>query len=174
MLNSADTLTVKGIMRFRAIPAEWSHEDYLRYYPRLSERDRERLTVHEAHNILTSAGRNQILTFIGASASNTAPFCQFWAVGTFPITTVNPGDTAVNGEIFRVAQSLVTITGTQIDLNFQIGSTQAVGTLTNAGLFGINATVTSGSGTLMTHALLNNFVKANGQAYAVDYLVNLT
>jgi hypothetical protein len=169
-----EKLCFDGDIRFREIPAEWSAEDYRCYYPAMTERDRQRLTVHEVHNILTSSGRTQILSYIGNGSANSAAFAQYFALGTFPVNSVNPGDTSVQGEIFRVAPSSATITGTQVDIYSQIGTTQAVGTLTNGGLYGINATSASGSGTLMTHALLNNFVKASGQAYSIDYLINLT
>lgn len=168
-----NVLCIEGILRFRTIPPEWTPEQYTRYWCPMSERQRDRYTVHETHNLLTNAGRTLLLTYIGSASGSTTAFAQYFSVGTGSYLNVAPSDTSVSGENFRVAPSSTTISGTQIDIQSQIGSSQAVGTLTNAGLFGNGATSTLGTGTLYTHALINNFVKANGAAYSVDYLINL-
>jgi hypothetical protein len=139
----------------------------------MSPREKERYTVEEFHNILTTQGRTYVLTYMSSSTPTTPAWAQYWAVGTFPLTAVSPGDTSVQTEIFRAAPGTVTITGTQLDLAIFIGGASAVGVLTNAGLYGVAATSTSGTGTLMTHALLNSFNKTNGPAYTVDYLLNV-
>ena len=51
-------------------------------------------------------------------------------------------------------------------------TSQGNGLLTNAGLFGVNATATLNSGTLMTHTLYA-YNKPNGQAVSNDYLIIL-
>ncbi len=180
-------LRVTGIVRFRRIPDDWSEEDYRHWWlpewnndgtkiireARMTPRDKDRWTVHEVKNILTTSGRTEILTYLSSTAANTPAFAQQFALGTGTINQVSPGDSLLQGEIFRAAPNTATITGTQLDLATLIGSTQAVGTLTNAGLFGISATSTTNSGTLMTHTLLNNFSKASGQTYTADYLLNI-
>ncbi len=138
----------------------------------MSERERERYTVHEAHNILTLSGFAQLLTYIGSNAATTLGFSQYFAVGTFPIISVQAGDTSVVGEIFRAVPSSQTITGNQLTLSTFFGPSQGNGLLTNAGLFGVNATATLGSGTLMTHTLYA-YNKPNGQAVSNDYLIIL-
>jgi hypothetical protein len=180
-------LHVEGIIRFRRIPDDWTEEDY-RYWwlpewntdgtkiireARMSRVEKDRYTVHEVHNLLTTNGRTNILTYMASSASNTPAFAQWFAVGIFPLVTVSPGDTALGDELYRIQPSTATITGTQLDLESVLSSSSAVGVLTEAGLFGVNATSTSASGVLQTHALLNSFNKQNGQIFNVDYLLNL-
>lgn len=185
--DNEEYLKVQGIMRFRRIPDDWSEATY-RYWwlpewnedhtkiirpARMRAKEKERYTVEEFHNILTTQGRTYILTYMSSSTPNTPAWAQYFAVGTFPLTAVSPGDTDVQTEIFRAAPNTVTITGTQLDLATLIGGASAVGILTNAGIYGVAATSTTGSGTLMTHALLNSFNKTNGPAYTVDYLLNV-
>ena len=182
-----DTIHFEGIMRFRRLPDAWDEKTY-RYWwlpewnedhtriirpARMGAREKERYTEEEFHNILTTNGRTYILTYMSSSTPTTSAWAQYFAVGTFPLTAVSPGDTSVQTEIFRAAPGTVTITGTQLDLAIFISTSSAVGTLTNAGLYGVAATSSSGTGTLMTHALLNSFVKSNSAAYTVDYLLNV-
>ena len=185
--DDEEYLKVQGVMRFRRLPDAWSEAAY-RYWwlpewndshtriirpARMGAREKERYTVEEFKNILTTQGRTYILTYMSSSTPTTPAWAQYFAVGTFPLTAVSPGDTSVQTEIFRAAPNTITITATQLDLAILLGSAQAVGILTNAGLYGVAATSTSGSGTLVTHALLNSFNKANGPAYTVDYLLNV-
>jgi hypothetical protein len=180
-------LKVTGHIRFRRIPDDWTEEIY-RYWwlpewnsdgtkivreARMSTAEKDRYTIYEANNLLTTNGRTNILTYMGSTAANTPAFAQWFAVGTFPLVTVSPGDTALGSELYRIQPSTATITGTQLDLASVLGSSAAVGTLTEAALFGVNATSTSASGTMQTHALLNSFVKANGVTYTADYLLAL-
>lgn len=181
-------LKVTGTIRFRRIPDDWTEETY-RYWwlpewdnngtkiireARMSRADKDRFTVHEAHNLLTTSGRTNILTYMASSAANTPAFAQWFAVGTFPLVTVSPGDTALGSELYRIQPSTATITGTQLDIESVLGASNANGTLTEAGLFGVNGTSAANSGTLQTHALLANFVKSSPNVYNVDYLLNLT
>lgn len=167
-----DLLRVRGQIFFYALPETWTAKEYTCYWLHMSKRERERYLVHHVHNLLTTSGRTQILTFMGASGTTSA-FAQYIAFGTFPIAAVSPGDTSVQTEIYRAVPASFTVSGTQVDISLTLPSGSANGTLTNAGIYGINATSTSGSGTLMTHALLNNFNKVNGTAYNVDYVLNL-
>src|SRR5579863_3645485 len=123
-------LKVTGIIRFRRIPDDWTEETY-RYWwlprwnsdgtkitrqARMSQKEKDRYTVHEAGNLLTTNGRTAILTYMSSTAANTPAFAQYFAVGTFPLVTVSPGDTALGTELFRAVPGTVTITGTQLDL----------------------------------------------------------
>jgi hypothetical protein len=185
--DDEEYLKVQGIMRFRRIPDDWNEEEYKKWWlpewndnhtqiikpARMSPKEKERYTVEEFKNILTTQGRTYILTYMSSSTPNTPAWAQYFAVGTFPLTAVSPGDTSVQTEIFRAAPNTVTITGTQLDLSTLLSTSSAVGILTNAGLYGVAASSTSGSGTLMTHALLNSFNKTNSQAFVVDYLLNV-
>src|SRR5689334_17602595 len=102
-------LRVTGHIRFRRIPDDWDAATY-RYWwlpewnadgtkiireARMSPREKDRYTVHEAHNLLTTNGRTNILTYMASTAANTPAFAQYFAVGTFPLVTVSPGDTSL-------------------------------------------------------------------------------
>lgn len=162
-----------GIVKIRELPRDITIEEYLEWWPRLTERERERYTAAEFRNILTQSGRNQLLTFIGSGNTMVQGFSQFFSVGTSPIIAVSAGDTSVQGELFRAAPTTTTITGNQITISTVFGSAQANGNYTNAGLYGVNATSTLGTGTLMTHTLYT-YTKTNGTQISNDYLVVLT
>lgn len=169
---TGERIHFSGRLIFYELPEPWTDEEYRRYWFTMSRRERERYIVHEAKNLLTNSGRSQLLAFAGASGTTSA-FAQQVAFGT-TATVVSAGDASVQGEIYRSAPASATVSGNQVDISLTLPSGSANGTLTNAGIFGINATGTAGSGTLMTHALLNNFVKNNGTAYNVDYVITLT
>src|SRR5438445_3848299 len=158
-----------GIVKARELPAGCTREDFLGWWPRLSEKERERYTAYEHKNILTNSGRNQLLNFIASNNVVVGAFAQYFAVGTFPITSVSPGDTQVQTEIFRAVPTLITLTGQQVNISTYFGPSQANGNYTNCGLWGINASATLSSGTLMTNALYT-YSKINNQAITNDYL----
>lgn len=161
-----------GIIKVRELPKDITLQDYEEWWPRLSEHERERYTAYEAHNILTLSGFNQLLTYISSSTATTLGFSQYFAVGTFPIITVQAGDTSVQGEIFRAVPSSATTIGNQLTLSTFFGASQGNGNYTNAGLYGVNATSTLGSGTLMTHTLYT-YTKSNGTPISNDYIIVL-
>lgn len=178
-----EKLHITGLIRARAVPFE-TEEEWKRWWlgefdsqgrmirpPRMSEKEKERYTVAEAPNILVSSGITLLLSYIGSSSGNTTGFAQYLAVGNIALSQLNSNDTSVAGEFFRAAPSTSTISGSQIDVSTFVGSTQAVGTITNAGLFGNGATSTTGSGTLYTHSLFSH-TKVSGQAETFDYLLS--
>ncbi len=180
-----DDLHFMGLIRAREVP--FDSEEEWRYWwlpeiamvngkmkiirlARMSQQEKERFTVAEAHNILVSSGISAILGYIGSQNGSTEAFAQEFAVGTIAINSVSAGDTSVQGEIWRAAPSTSNVTGVQIDISVFVGSTLAAGNWTNVGLYGNGATSTSGSGTLMTHSLFT-YTKVNGTPITVDYLI---
>jgi hypothetical protein len=160
-----------GVVRARMLPAEWTHEDYLRYYPHYTERERNRLTVCEAENMLMTAGRTQILTQLFGTAP--AAFGLYFAVGTGVISNVTPGDGSLATESFRAATSTGVVTGNQIDISTFFGALQANSTYTNAGLWGgSSATGSLGTGTLEAH-MLYALTKTSANSLTNDYLIQL-
>ena len=179
-----ETIGFQGILRLRELPEEWSHADYLKYWcgerdeqgrmvtlPIITEREKERYTVVEAHNQLTVNGRAAILGYMGSSSGSTTPFGSYLAIGTGALQATSPTDTSLVYEVFRKAQSAYTPQGSQVDINFQLTSGNAQVTMTEAGLFGGSASGTIGSGTLDTHVL---FAFTKGAfSISADYLINL-
>jgi hypothetical protein len=176
----------EGIIRVRLLPQELADDAnaYRRWWlpeidanhrvlrpSRISDAEKARMDLAVYHNMIMIAGRNQVLTFIGSSSGTTQAFTQYFAVGTGAISGVSPGDSSLANEIFRKAPASYSVQGTEVDINIQFGTTDAEATLTNCGIFGVNATGTLGSGTLMTHALFS-FTKG-AFAIAVDYVINL-
>ena len=159
-----------GIVRARMLPAEWTEEDYLRYYPRYTKRERDRLTVYERKNMLMTAGRTQMLNQLFGTAP--AAFGLYFAVGTGALGGVTSGDTLLATEFFRAVPSTGVTTGNQIDISTFFGATQANGTYTNAGIFGGAATGTANSGTLETHVLYA-LTKTSANSLTNDYLIQL-
>jgi hypothetical protein len=179
-----ETMNISGLIKIYEWPSAWSVEEIVYWTlpevnehgeiirpARLSPEEIARHQAAEFHNILTTSGRTQVLQFIGNN-TGTSPFGQYLSVGTFPINSVSPGDTAVNTEIYRQVPNTTAITGTQNDLATVFGTNTAPGAWTNCGLWGINATATANSGTLMTHALLS-YTKVNGTPVTIDYIISL-
>ncbi len=176
----------EGTLRFYRIPDEWDEDDF-RYWwcpetdrrgnilrpARISKADKESCFVleHIVHNQIMNAGRSQILSYIGSSSGSSTAWAQYFAIGTGALTATTPSDTTLANEVFRKAPATYSTSGTEVDINIQLGSTDAEYTYTNAGIFGNGATATLGTGTLETHALFS-YTKG-AYAIAIDYLINL-
>src|SRR5579859_160960 len=99
-----DTFHVEGVLRVYELPEDLTESEYLRWWHRfsLSEKQNKANLVVEARNLVTSAGRTQILTFMGNTGSTTA-FAQYYAVGTGAIAQAQASDTSLSTELFRAA-----------------------------------------------------------------------
>jgi len=182
MQIQVDAMNFLGHILIRTLP-DITKEEFLEWWPRLTGKERDRYTVHEANNLITFSGRSQILTYIGNANANTPAFSQWFAVGNVGINYPSPGDSSIAGEILRLQPTTNQVTGNTVDLSTFFNSSQASNqTLTNCGLFGVNATSTPGSGTLMTHATLgqnvgigiNGYFKPSGQSLTIDYIIALS
>jgi hypothetical protein len=172
----SDTYKLTGMLRIYEVPEELWLVRWWKYvrkkgwkYLTLEEKAREGKLVVEAHNIVTSAGRTQILSFIGSSGSTTA-FAQYYAVGTGAIYTVSPADASLAGELFRAVPGSFSVVGNSVTITTLFSTAQGNGTYTNSGLWGNGATSTPGSGTLMTH-LLYSYTKTSSNAIYNDYTI---
>lgn len=178
-----ERLHICGLIRARAVPFET--EDEWRFWwlcerdlsgkiigpARMSDREKERYTVAESPNILVSGGITQVLNYVGSASGNSTGFAQQFAVGNIGVNQVTSADTSVAGEYFRAAPSTASVSGTQEDISVFAGTSQANGSITNAGLFGNGATSTIGSGTMVTHSLFQ-YLKTNANAVTFDYLLS--
>lgn len=177
------TINIKGIIKIRELPdPDWTPEQYGYWWldevnssgkwvhaARMTEREKERYTLYEASNQVMSAGITQVLTFLGNSASNTAAFSQYLAIGNGTIFTINPLDTTLSTEFFRKAVTGYSTSGSLVTISTSLLSTDAVGAWSNMGLYGVAATATANSGTLMTH-VLTTFTKTS-IARTADYMI---
>lgn len=183
-----ETIKFTGIIKVHEWPLDWSLEDIIYWTvpqtdghgkiirpARMSRKEIERYQVREYHNLLTSAGRSALLAFAGSSNATTLGFAQYLAIGTGTINVVGAGDPILAAELYRQVPNSTAITGTQIDIATIIGTNTAAGTWTEYGLFGKNATATTNTGELHTHAQANpSYTKVNGTPATIDYLVSLT
>lgn len=180
-----NTLTFEGILKIREIPADWDEATFKHWWcdersasgalirkAAMSDKEKDRWTKWEGRNMLMNAGRNQVLTFIG-QATAPATFSQQFAVGTGTIYTVQPSDTSLATELARIAPASFSIVGNTVTVTSTFSTIQANGTWSNAGLFGISATGTANSGTLMTH-ILCSFTKTSASAITSDWSMSLT
>jgi hypothetical protein len=175
----------EGIIRIRRIPSEWSEADYKYWYlpetdnhgkiirpARISDSEKERMQIAEYNNQIMNQGRAQVLAYIGSSTGSSTQWSQYFAIGTGSITATSPTDTSLSNEIWRKQPTSFSVTGTQVDVNIQMATSDVSGSVfTNCGIFGNGATATLGSGNLLTHALFS-FSKGS-IALSIDYLVNL-
>lgn len=158
-----------------------THDEFLAWWPALTRKERDRYTIDDTHNLITSLGRAQILGYIGSPTFGTAAFAQYFAVGSFAVNSVQPGDTGMNWEQARVVPSAFTISGNTVDISCFFGALihmtfPQLTTLTQCGLFGATATQILGSGTMMTSALLGGgagVVKDNAHSMVFDYTITL-
>lgn len=174
----------EGIIRIRRIPDTWSEAEYKYWWcpetdgkgtilrpARISEREKQELEICVHTNQIMNAGRRAVLSYIGSSSGSTTAWSQYFAIGTGSISSTSPTDTSLSNEVFRKAPASFAVNGTAVDINIQLGTTEAEYTYTDCGLFGNGATATLSSGSLYTHALFS-YVKG-AYAVSVDYLVNL-
>ncbi len=173
---SLDALRFDGLIKVRELPFE-SEDEITTWWleGRMSEREKERYSVVEAHNVLTLNGRAALLNYFGNPNPTSPPWSQQFGVGNFPIISVSPGDTSVQGEFYRNNPSAVVITGNnQIDLTTIFSGTNGNGRWFSCGLWGNGASSTVNTGTLNTHALISpSYVKSTGNI-AIDYRIILT
>ena len=182
---STDTFAFTGILKIREIPADGDEATFRHWWcdernasgrlirrAAMREREKDRRTVWEGQNMLMNAGRTQILTFMGQS-SPPASFSQQYAVGTGAIYSVQPSDTLLASELFRLGPASFSIVGNAVTVSTVFSTSQGNGTWSNAGLFGVSASSTPNSGILMTH-ILCSYIKTSASAITSDYQMILT
>ncbi len=138
----------------------------------------QRLAAPPVHNLITNLGIALILSNLSVTTQGSMqPVTQIMSAGNGTCTGVLRGDTSVPGDGFttgaRKAPASFAVVGflTTIITNFASGD--GVGTWTSVGWYGYkvagaqNATTTTGTGALMTHALFP-FVKGSS-AYSLNY-----
>jgi len=175
-----DGLSFAGMIKVRVLP--FDRHDEIAYWwlsGRMNERERSRYTAVEAHNLVTLAGKKALLTYLSNQESTNPAWARQFGVGNFPIISVTPGDTSVQGEFYRNNPSAVVISNnaqgnpTTIDLTTIFSGTNGNGRWFSVGLFGSGATSTTGTGQLNTHALISpSYVKATGNV-SIDYQIQL-
>jgi hypothetical protein len=171
---------VLGKIFARALPPDLTKEEFEAWWPRMAEKERDKYTVAETHNVITLSGRSAILNYIGnniltgtgTTGTTVTPFAQYFAVGNGAIANVSAGDVTMIGEVYRAVPSMATVSGNSVNISTFFSAGNANYSYTNAALWGNNASATPGSGTLETHALYA-YVKTSANSLTSDYVVNL-
>ncbi len=155
---------MKGILIARFLPPDLTEEEFLKWWPRLLERERDKYTIFRSENMILPPGKQLILTS-GINASS----MKYFAVGTGAFTGATSGDSSLASELFRKAPTSFTQSGNQITVSTLFTTSQGNGTYTNAGLFGGAATGAANSGTLETHAGYS-ITKTSAASLTNDYV----
>ena len=177
-----ERLSIKGVLRTRELPdPTWDRATFLYWWcdeknsdgiivrkARMSPREKDRYTVVEEENLVTTNGINNILTFLGLSSGTATLFSKWFAVGTGAISSVARGDTTIATELYRLQPTGTSITGSQQDVSILFTGSNGNGTWSNAGFWGGSASSTANSGTLETHVLYT-YHKVTG-SITNDYL----
>ncbi len=127
-----DKILFLGKIKLRVLPGDLTLAEFMEWWPRLTEKERDRYTEYETRNLITTAGRSQVLTYIGApNLSPVVSFSQYFSVGTGATLTVNPGDSHINTELTRLVPSTYTVSGNGVDISTFFGTSQGNGTWSN-------------------------------------------
>ena len=115
--------------------------------------------VHEtlSNNMVVTAGKNSIAS---RAVGNTKGEITYCAVGTGIVAPV-AGNTALGSELARKLISVRSVSGNVATFSTFFTTSEAIGSLTEAGLFGDDATATSGTGTLFARTLISRTKTSN-------------
>lgn len=117
-------------------------------------------------NLVVTTGKAFIANRIRA---NTTPVISHIGVGTGTAGVV-PSDTKLDVEIDRVPLSANTILDSAITYEATFGSANAVGTLSEAGLFNSSNTITS---TMVCRTTFPAYVKSGGTSIAISWTLTV-
>lgn len=122
-------------------------------------------------NVFLTAGKNSIAAHLMGDTSNMRGIITYCALGT-GASTPAVGDTAMVTELIRKLISVPSVAENVATFQTFFQTTEANGTLTEAGLFGDNATATPGSGTMYAHTTISK-VKTSSQTLTVYWSVTI-
>lgn len=195
-----DVIGIEGMLRLYHLPYDMSDEE-LRYWwepetergedglfhivrpARMSREEKQSRFILQAKNLITNAGITQLLNNMSVTGQgNMQAFFQILSLGNGAVTGVTRIDTSVSGDGFttgaRKVPASFSSVGFATTVTTNLGSGDAVGTLTNGGIYGFNpsgaqnATTSSGTGLLLSHILFS-YVKG-ASAIAVTYTLTIS
>lgn len=122
-------------------------------------------------NMVVTAGKNALADRLIGTTSNNRGIITYCALGT-GITAPVAGNTAMEIELFRKLISVRSVSGNVATFQTFYTATEVEGTLTEAGLFGDDASGTAGSGTLFCRTLINR-VKTTSDTLTLVWTVTI-
>lgn len=105
-------------------------------------------------NTFCTVGKNAIADALKGTETNNRGIITYCAVGTSAVAPA-PADTKLGAEIFRKLVSVRSVTANVANFQTYFTTSEANGSLREAGLFGDSATGTADSGTLFSHLAIN-------------------
>lgn len=189
-----DLVKWNGKLKIRRIPDVWTPEDYdywwlpREVYPvghklagqvkvgaRLSEEEKDNLTVCESENTLLVAGVTSVLDYVIATGTpSVSPFISYMAFGEGSISSINTLATSLATEFARKAITSIVNYGAQATMTAVTAAGDAVGNWTCIGWFGgASASSTLGSGQLQSEVLIFPAFVKGATSYSNDYQVGL-
>lgn len=128
--------------------------------------------VKNYHNLVVTAGKAAIAEFLGRSTPSFATLSpNYCAVGT-GTNAPAAGNTALQTETARTVIASKSFSSNVVYLTGFFGATDVSGTLREVGLL-INATSTSGTGTLFNRVAIN-VTKAITETLTIDFTITIT
>lgn len=117
-------------------------------------------SVDYIKNTFVTAGKNSIAAALMGTTSNNQGIITYCAVGT---NTTAPAlaNTHLGTEIFRKLVSVRSVSGKVATFQTFFTTSEANGTLREAGLFGDDASATPDTGTLFSHLAINRVKSAS-------------
>jgi len=172
MNNAQDTIQIKGEITItkRQVPNFLIPLERLGFYKIVNQLS-PIVSVKKYHNLVCIAGKS---TIVNRWAGNTTKsgVLTYLAIGdSTTAPTVN--DTKLGDEFFRKTITSATVSGTTCHTSTYIATNEGNGTYAEIGLFGDDASSTKDSGTLYTHASINES-KSSGVSLTIDYDLSIT
>lgn len=111
-------------------------------------------------NLVTNAGKASMADALRGNTADNKGIITYCALGTSGVAPA-PADTLLTTEIDRKAVSVRSVVGNVATFQTFFTTSEAIGTLLEAGLFGDDASDTANSGTLFCKVAINRVKTAN-------------
>lgn len=111
-------------------------------------------------NMVVTAGKNSMADALRGTESNNKGIITYCGLGTSAVAPAL-GNTQLGAELFRKLVSVRSVSGNVATFQTFFTTSEAVGTLREAGLFGDAATATINTGTLFCHVAINRTKTSN-------------
>lgn len=117
-------------------------------------------SVQDCHNVVVTTGKNAIADALRGTETSNRGIITYCALGT-GLPAATESDTTLDTEIFRKLISVRSVTDNVAQFETFFTTSEANGTLKEAGLFGDAASGTADSGTLFCRVQINRTKTSN-------------
>lgn len=128
-------------------------------------------SVDHIHNTFVTVGKNSIAAALMGTTTNNQGIITYCAVGT-SVLAPTLADTKLTTEIFRKLVSVRSVSGKVATFQTFFTTSEANGTLREAGLFGDSASATTDSGTLFSKLAINR-VKSSSDTLTMSWDITI-